>query len=217
MTTTLIIPGLNSSGPTHWQTWFEEQLPGTVRVIQRDWSKADLPDWSTRIERDISRNPGRHFLVAHSFGALASVHAGVRNSERIAGAFLVAPADPDKFGIAADLPQEPLPFPTVVVGSANDPWIALWKAAEWADRWGADFVSLGEAGHINAAAGFGPWPEGLALFERLRRRSERRAATSVHGLADRTKRPLAWKSDTETAGPKNLRRSVGAVSRLGAG
>ena len=172
MTTTLIIPGLNSSGPDHWQSWFEAHIPGTVRVIQADWGNADLAEWSQRVRRDISRSPGRLFIVAHSFGVLAAVQAAFDHSERIAGALLVAPADPDKFGVAAQLPDVPLPFPSVVVASTNDPWMSLERAAHWADLWGADLVNLGAAGHINAEAGFGPWPEGLALYERLRRRAE---------------------------------------------
>lgn len=153
MTTTLIIPGLYSSGPGHWQTWLEEQLPDTLRVIQSDWKKPDLDEWSRRVRRDIARNPGRHIIVAHSFGVLAGIHAASGLADRIDGALLVAPADPDKFSVAARLPQQPLPFPAVVVASSNDPWMDLWTAASWADRWGADFVNLGDAGHINADFG----------------------------------------------------------------
>jgi predicted alpha/beta hydrolase family esterase len=171
MTTTLIVPGLHSSGPAHWQTWFEAHIPGSVRVIQRDWDKPDLPEWASRVRREINRIPGRIFIVAHSFGALAAVQASHDHSSRIGGAMLVAPADPEKFGIADYLPSVPLVFRSVVVASTNDPWITAERAAHWADVWGADFVSLGEAGHINVEAGFGPWPEGLALFERLRRSS----------------------------------------------
>lgn len=177
MATTLIIPGLYSSGHDHWQTWFEERIPGTIRVVQRDWTDPNLPDWSSRVRRDISRTPGRLFLVAHSFGVLAAVQAASDLHERIAGALLVAPADPDKFGLADYVPREELPFRSVVVGSANDSWMTLGRAADWADAWGSDFVNLGEAGHINAEAGFGPWPEGLALLERLRR------AATLHVVA----------------------------------
>ena len=212
MTTTLIVPGLHSSGPAHWQTWFEEELPGTVRVIQSDWSSADLPSWSGRIRKDLVRTPGQHIIVAHSFGVLASVHAAARDQNRIAGALLVAPADPEKFGVANDIPADSLPFPAVVVASTNDPWMPLWKAAEWADRWGADFVNLGEAGHINAEAGFGPWPEGLALLERLRRRSQRTAARAQNS----ERRPLSWRQEHSTPAGARGRRSVSA-SRLGAG
>lgn len=179
MTTTLIIPGLKSSGPAHWQTWFEQHIPGTVRVIQRDWHDANLADWSSRVRRDISRTPGRMVLVAHSFGVLAAVQAAHDLDDRIAGALLVAPADPDKFAVADYLPHERLSFPSVVVASTNDPWMTLDGAARWADVWGSDFVNLGDAGHINAESGFGPWPEGLTLLDRLRRASDFQAASKT--------------------------------------
>ena len=70
MYTTLIVPGLHSSGPDHWQTWFEQQIPSSVRVIQRDWKDANLPDWASRVRREISRNPGPIFVAA-----IASAHS----------------------------------------------------------------------------------------------------------------------------------------------
>lgn len=169
MATTLIIPGLHNSGPDHWQTWFETHVPGSVRVIQRDWKDAKLPDWTSRVRREINRIPGKLFIVAHSFGVLAAVQAGQDYADRIGGALLVAPADPERFGVADYLPHTPLAFNSVVVASSNDPWMRHDLAAHWADLWGSDFVSLGDAGHINAESGFGAWPEGLALLLRLRR------------------------------------------------
>jgi predicted alpha/beta hydrolase family esterase len=169
MSTTLIVPGIYSSGPDHWQTWFEERIPGSVRVIQRDWKDANLAEWSSRVRREIVRNPGQILIVAHSFGVLAAVQAAHDHSERIAGALLVAPADPEKFGVEDYLPATPLAFRAVVVGSTNDSWMRLERTAHWADLWGADLVNLGAAGHVNVDSGFGPWPEGLAIFERLRR------------------------------------------------
>ncbi|MGE0053389.1 MAG: RBBP9/YdeN family alpha/beta hydrolase [Hyphomicrobium sp.] len=200
MTTTLIIPGLNSSGPAHWQSWFEEHIPGTVRVIQADWSKPDLAAWSARIRRNITRTPGRLLIVAHSFGALPAAQAASDHSDRIAGALLVAPADPDKFGIGEHLPQTRLSFRSVVVGSTNDPWITLDRAAHWADIWGSDFVNLGNAGHINVDSGFGPWPEGLSLLERLRRAAERSDEAKREAQSRRTRTLSARRP----AGPSRL-------------
>src|SRR5690606_24546177 len=97
MTTTLIIPGLNSSGSAHWQTWFETRIPDAIRVIQADWKRANLPEWASRVRREISRRPGPLLIAAHSFGALAAVQAAEDYRERIVGALLVAPADPEKF------------------------------------------------------------------------------------------------------------------------
>ena len=167
MTTTLIIPGLNSSGLAHWQTWFETRLPDAVRVVQSDWKSADLPQWSRRVRREISRHEGPILIAAHSFGVLAAVQAAEDHRERIAGALLVAPADPDKFGVSEHLPQGQLGFPTTIVASLNDPWLSIDKAARLAARWGSNFIDIGAAGHINAETGFGPWPYGLALLQQL--------------------------------------------------
>ena len=100
MDTTLIVPGLNGSGPGHWQTWFERQLPGCIRVVQSDWNDAHLPRWSAKLRRELNRAPGRIWIVAHSFGCLATVQAAFDYRERIHGVMLVAPADPELFGLA---------------------------------------------------------------------------------------------------------------------
>jgi hypothetical protein len=176
MSTTLIVPGLKSSGPTHWQTWLQGRLTGSVRVNQRDWNDPHLPDWAGRVRREVVRANGPVFLVAHSFGALAAVQAAGDHADKVAGALLVAPADPESFGIAEFLPTKALGFPVIVVASTNDPWMNFDETARWARRWKADLVNLGEAGHINSESGFGPWPEGLALLERLRRAAEFRSA-----------------------------------------
>jgi uncharacterized protein len=176
MPTTLIVPGLKSSGPTHWQTWLERRVAGSVRVSQRDWNDPHLPVWAGRVRREIVRAVGPVFIAAHSFGALAAVQAASDHAERIGGVLLVAPADPESFRVAEFLPTKSLGFPTIVVASTNDPWMSLDSAARWAGLWGADLINLGEAGHINGESGFGPWPEGLALLERLRRAAEFRVA-----------------------------------------
>jgi len=81
--------------------------------------------------------------------------------------FLVAPADPEKFGIAPRLPHAPLPVPGLVVGSLSDPWLTWPKAQLWAQRWELPIYCAGDAGHINAQSGHGEWPEGWALLQRL--------------------------------------------------
>ncbi|MDQ8023042.1 MAG: alpha/beta hydrolase [Moraxellaceae bacterium] len=169
MSTTLIVPGLHGSGPTHWQSWFEGLIPDAVRVEQTDWIDPHLPRWAGAVRREIERARGPVWIVAHSFGSLAAAHAAWEYRDRVAGAMFVAPADPDKFGIADTLPDQPFGFPSVVVASTNDPWVRLTKAALWAERWGSRFVNLGAAGHINVDSGHGPWPEGLELFKQLQR------------------------------------------------
>lgn len=177
MSTTLIVPGLRSSGPTHWQTWIERRVAGSIRVTQRDWNDPHLPDWSSRIRREIVRAEGPIFVAAHSFGVLATVQAASDHADRISGILLVAPADPERFGVEEFLPTKPLGFPTIVVASTNDPWMSLDSARRWAGLWGAELVNLGAVGHINSETGFGPWPEALSLLERLHRAAEIRSAS----------------------------------------
>jgi predicted alpha/beta hydrolase family esterase len=65
------------------------------------------------------------------------------------------------------IPREPLPFPSLVAASRNDP-LAEWARVEaLAFYWGAGLHDAGDVGHLNPAAGFGPWPEGRRLVERL--------------------------------------------------
>lgn len=170
---TLIVPGLHNSGPGHWQTWFESVLPDTHRVNQPDWEKTCLSDWAAEVRKTIDAQDEKVWIIAHSFGCLASVTAGFDRPERILGALLVAPADPDRFNQPAVLLEETLPFPSLVICSSNDPWVKRHVAKHWAAIWGSDFVDIGEAGHINVDSGHGPWPVGLALFEQLHHRSNK--------------------------------------------
>ena len=164
----LIVPGLRNSGPTHWQSWFESVLPDTRRVEQADWERTCLSNWAARVREEIDAVGEPLWVVAHSFGCLAAVTAGLVRGERIRGALLVAPADPARFGEPAVLLEEKLPFPSLVVASENDPWVGARVAEHWASQWGSSFVNIGAAGHINVDSGHGPWPEGLRLFEQLR-------------------------------------------------
>jgi predicted alpha/beta hydrolase family esterase len=169
MSTILIVPGLQGSGPAHWQTWFEAQVPDCIRVEQSDWNSPQLTRWAGSVRQQLDRAKGHVWIVAHSFGCLAAAHAAWDYRDRIAGAMFVAPADPDKFEVTSIVPDQHLGFPSVVVSSSNDPWVRLMRAAWLADSWGSRFINIGAAGHINVDAGFGPWPEGLLIFEQLRR------------------------------------------------
>lgn len=165
-TTTLIVPGLHGSEPEHWQSWWQQQDPQSLRVHQQDWHNADLLRWSQRVEAAIhAAYPQKVWLVAHSFGCLATIHAALKNPSLIAGVFLVAPADPDRFGIDHQLLSEMLPFPSLLIASANDPYLSLNKAMTWAQIWGSQTINLGLVGHINVASGFGAWPQGVRLFD----------------------------------------------------
>jgi predicted alpha/beta hydrolase family esterase len=167
----LVVPGLHGSGPDHWQSWLQGHYRHAVRVEQDDWATPDVDRWAERIAATLRRHkPARWVAVAHSFGCLALARYVSRQGRAqhlpVRAAVLVAPAEPDKFGISGLLPSSPLPFGSVLVGSRNDPWMRLDRAREWAGYWGSQFIDLGHAGHVNPASGFGRWPGGKALVER---------------------------------------------------
>ncbi len=88
-------------------------------------------------------------------------------------ALLVAPGDTEQPDLRPQLPTwQPipmtrLPFPSLLVGSRNDPYCQFARAQALARAWGSEWLDLGECGHINADSGLGDWPEGHALLQRL--------------------------------------------------
>jgi predicted alpha/beta hydrolase family esterase len=81
----------------------------------------------------------------------------------------VAPADPGRWGIVdGSIAAIPFDFPSILVASETDPWLALGTARNLAQQWGSWFVNIGAAGHINVEAGFGPWTVGERLLHELR-------------------------------------------------
>jgi predicted alpha/beta hydrolase family esterase len=162
----LIVPGLHNSGPEHWQTRWQHLYPAFERVEQDDWEHPDLPIWSQRLQQQLQQSRRPTIIIAHSFGCLTTMHAAGRFSH-VAAALLVAPADPQKFGVAAELSNARLPCPSVVIGSADDPWMASHRASHWADTWRSGFINVGALGHINAESGLGDWPDGLRQLTSL--------------------------------------------------
>lgn len=175
MTHTLLVPGLEASPAPHWQAWWAAT---EARAITVDLPEPDRPDpvrWETELAGMILRHP-RPVLVGHSLGAVLIARVLTKWPQlAVRAALLVAPADTrgkTRIGHFGAPPERPLGVPTTVVGSRNDPWIGFERARALAQAWGAGFVDLGEAGHINVAAGFGPWPQGKALRDALLARSD---------------------------------------------
>lgn len=180
MVQTLIIPGLNGSPDDHWQRIWAREYPGSRVVEQRDWSCPVLEEWQARLDKALSGTDGA-FLVAHSLGCLlAASYAGRAEAGLIRGALLVAPCSlettvglhPCMIDFGAE-PLDRLPFPSLVVGSLNDPYMSVRKLERHVKAWGSELATIGFAGHINIISGFGHWPEGYVFFEHLVRRSAR--------------------------------------------
>jgi uncharacterized protein len=163
----VIMPGLQDSGPTHWQSRWQALYPEFERVRQDDWETADLDRWAESLDAVVRASNKPVIIAAHSFGCLASVQCASSGIPNLAGALLVAPADPAKFGLEERLEHLSLPIPSILIGSQNDPWMDCERAARWAGRWGSDFLNAGNLGHINADSDIGDWLFGLAQLQRL--------------------------------------------------
>ena len=170
----LIVPGYMNSGPDHWQSRWEAKLSTARRVEQAAWSKPVREDWTAVLANAVNTAVVPVVVIAHSLGVATFIQAMGQFRKPVAGAFLVAPPDvanprirPRHLMTFGPYPRDPLPFPSMTVGSRNDPYCRLETAADIATAWGSEFMDAGEAGHINAEAGYGPWPEGSVAFARF--------------------------------------------------
>lgn len=161
----LLVPGIQDSGPEHWQSHWQQQRPHWLRIAQRNWMDPDLDGWLAAIRRGLHGQTQPALLIGHSFGALCSWYFARHYPEAVAGVVLVAPAEPVRFEIEDRIVAASLPVPSLLFASHNDPLLKFDRARYWAETWGSELVDVGEAGHINAQAGFGAWPHGLLRIE----------------------------------------------------
>jgi predicted alpha/beta hydrolase family esterase len=174
----LIVPGYTNSGPDHWQSRWQDRMISARRVEQEAWSKPVLEDWVRRIREEVDNSRKPVVIVAHSLGVAATVRAlDFPGHEKIRGGFFVAPPDvanpsvrPKHLMTFGPYPRDPLPFPSFVIASRDDPFSPFEKTEDIAAAWGSFFVDAGNSGHINAESGHGPWPEGLMVFAEFMKR-----------------------------------------------
>jgi predicted alpha/beta hydrolase family esterase len=170
--TVLIAPGRGNSETGHWQSILESSLPGTQRVEQH-WNDTDIDTWARNIDRAVRALAQPPLIVAHSFGCLATAYAQIVLGTPVGATLFVAPADPQRFGIAPQRVDGRLSQPGLMIASANDPWLRLDQARAMASDWGVECVNLGLAGHVNVASGYGRWPAGESLVASMRAELER--------------------------------------------
>lgn len=173
----LFVPGLGGSGPGHWQHRWAEKFSSGRTVDLPALDRPGFSAWTGAIATAIAACEKPVVLIGHSLGSLAIVHAmqemqgpdaASEAGTPVRAAFLVTPPSArvletlDVIDPAfADIPAAPLPFPSLVIASRDDPYATMEESESMALDWGAQVVDAGEAGHINADSGHGPWPEGL--------------------------------------------------------
>lgn len=174
MSNYVIIPGLGNSGPDHWQTHFEKSGNNFFRINQNEWDAPVCNDWLETINAELSRfDLNNVVLIGHSLGCATIAHWAKRYGKIVKGALLVAPSDLESpvYTFPAKgfdpIPLQKINFKTIVVASTNDPWVSFERAKYFANCWGSEFISIGDAGHINTASGYGNWDEGFKILQKL--------------------------------------------------
>ena len=178
--TVLIVPGLRDHVDDHWQTLLAPRL-GRVRTVP-PMGRVNL-DCTARvraIEQVAGEIDGPIIVVAHSGGVIMAVHWARQTRCEVRGALLATPPDferpmppgfPTPFLLRSGgwlpVPTDPLPFPSIVAASRNDPLAEYDRVASFARGWGSRLVDLGKVGHLNPESGFGEWPGALSLIDEL--------------------------------------------------
>lgn len=178
--TFLIVPGLRDHVAEHWQTHLQKELPRAVCVEPLQHDKLSRAARVQALDDTLAGIEGPVIIVAHSAGVITTVHWAQQHQRPIHGALLAAPADVEEPMPAgyptvdqlsshgwSPIPIARLPFPSIVAASRNDPLARFEKAQQMAAAWGSRLVDLGEVGHLNPAAGFGPWAGAKSLLHEL--------------------------------------------------
>ena len=178
--TVLFVPGLRDHVEDHWQTLLAAEIPHSVTVEPLTEHRLSRAARIAALDTALTRIDGEVVIAAHSAGSLMVAHWAMAPTRRIRGALLATPADvenplPPGYPAMADLqvngwlpiPRSPIPFPAIVAASSNDPLAQFEKIAGLARYWGARLHDIGAVGHLNPAAGFGPWSGALPLLKQL--------------------------------------------------
>jgi uncharacterized protein len=178
--TVLIVPGLRDHVPQHWQTLLAAQLPRVVSVPPMGRDDLDCGVRVAAIEHAAQAIDGPLIIVAHSGGCIMVAHWAQQTRRPVLGALLATPPDFDTpmpegypaidaltLGGWLPVPRKVLPFPSIVAASRNDPLGRFVRVSALAHDWGSRVVDIGEAGHLNPASGYGPWPLAHAFIEQL--------------------------------------------------
>ncbi len=202
----LLVPGGGGSGPDHWHNYWADNDSRCSWVDQVDSTGGTRDDWVDRLDVVIRSSDRPTILVAHSLACVVVTHwastylgdaqAGVdpRRGARavVKGAMLVAPADIEQvpelhtspYDEFVPIPLLPLPFPSIVVASTNDPLLSIERADALASAWGSDIDYIGDHLHVGSDALLGEWPRGLGILDQLLR------AVDAEMAATSPERPL---------------------------
>jgi predicted alpha/beta hydrolase family esterase len=165
----------------------------------------DLGSRLDAIEAAANAVQGPLIVVGHSAGSIMVVHWAGRTKRPVAGALLAVPPDLEtpmpagyptmdalEKGGWLPVPREPLPFPSVVAASLDDPLGGFDQILRLSEAWGSRLINLGAVGHLNPASGYGDWPGADELIKELA------GATRRHPQQEHEKRKRREDAESNT-------------------
>lgn len=178
----VLLHGLNGNEPEHWQNWLAAELTSAEREVRMpllpDADTPQLDAWLATLHATLAGLPADGFdVLAHSLGAVLWLHHAVHavDTPRPARVALISPPSPltDIPEIAAFLPP-PLSVDavraaadgTVLVGGSDDPYCPEGFAEAYGRPLKMATTVIPAGGHLNVAAGYGPWPAALSWCNR---------------------------------------------------
>jgi predicted alpha/beta hydrolase family esterase len=199
----------------HWQGWLAE------RLVERGWGVdyLTLPDpehpsieaWSGTIARALGARDDV-VIVAHGLSVLlwTQLAANTLAEGAVRRALLVAPpasgahgGDVSRIEIArldAGAVRAAHAEGMLLVTAADDPHLP-GGAGSYAAHLGIPWIELDAGAHLNAASGFGPWPEALAwCLDGVWPDRAQDAEEAIGAWIDRTYRPFGHRLGVLSAG-----------------
>ena len=142
----LTVPGLNNSGPSHWQSLWEVKRENCYRVELGMWDRPHRNTWLSKLDAAIATARAPVILIAHSLGCHAvawwNQSAADDRLSKVAGALLVAPPwvgdlpEDSPLSSFAPLARERLAFPSILAASRNDPFAGFGQSQKMAPALG---------------------------------------------------------------------------------
>jgi hypothetical protein len=171
---TVLLHGIDGSGPDHWQRWLAAELTAAGREVRfpelPNAESPELADWLAALPDALDGLADDGFdVVAHSLGAVLWLHhaahgAAVPRPARVA--LVAIPAPECLPAAAASFAPIPLQIDavrraadgTVLVGTDNDQYCPDGIARTYGAPLKMATTIIAGGGHLNVDSGFGPWP-----------------------------------------------------------
>ncbi|GIF95834.1 RBBP9/YdeN family alpha/beta hydrolase [Catellatospora citrea] len=173
----LLVPGRGIPRPEHWQRRWADAHPEYRWAPYPPGPPYTVQERVAALHEAVMADTTPAVLIAHSAGCITAVTWAAHHVGPVRAALLVTPPyidplwspGPDRpsDSVFGTVPRWPLPFRTVLVASRTDPYTTFAQFEQYAADWGAELYDAGDAGHLETADGYGPWPDGERLVAAL--------------------------------------------------